>query len=187
MKKILCSLVFISLAACGNQEVSQPATVTVTSTVTQQVSPTKKQSLTSEQCVHNNLGPDWPVDSAIGIWNNNGKNFLRTYTLGLSSCDNHVLLQLVRELPDGFSGETTYHMSSATVVLFADSVPRNLRQSLLCHELGHVLGLPHSTEPGSCMQTDVAMMPSVPSKNDLQTVSKEVWNWTSAFKSSGVR
>lgn len=185
MKKILCGLAFIGLAACGKPEVMPPAPVTITKTETRTVLPSPPPLPTkTTQCIHNELPAEWPVEQAMANWNKNGKNLLSTYTPGMLLCTNHVLTQLVQNLGDSY-GTTSYYMSSATVVLIDATTPPGLRLSVVCHELGHVLGLPHSQEADSCMRAD-ARYPAQPSSNDLQTVGKTIWEWSSASKNSAL-
>lgn len=184
--RLLLLLASLSLVSCGKVQTTGPPQVTVTNTETVTVRigdptsiPIPTQSI---QCVHVYLKGSWPVEEAISRWNQNGVNSLVVSDDPLDRCDNHVVVYEVASVGTAW-GETRYVPGSATVTVLGAETPPRMRQHILCHELGHVLGLGH--EQGStCMNINKEV--PLPSPEDLQTVRSKVWSWASASVSSQV-
>lgn len=178
MKLFSLSVLCLVLVSCGIPAQNQtPVTETVTvypTTISLTPQPTETM-----QCIHFYSKSSWPVEEAISNWNKNGVNKLKTYQDG-DKCDWHVVMQEVPPMPNAWA-QTQYSPDTATVTILGSDAPPKLRKSILCHELGHVLGLGH--EKGvTCMNIDHD--DPLPSDQDLQTLRMGLWNWASASVSS---
>lgn len=141
-------------------------------------------------CIHVGLvGDDWPIPEAIAEWNKNGKNIfvlVESWNAKNERCDGFVLLHV--EDTGAYWG-VTQHTGTPTVRLGVSSrVPLNKRLHVLCHELGHVLGLPHFETAGeSCMNLGTGALQlynPAPTALDLQTVGRDLWDWDKARQSA---
>jgi hypothetical protein len=116
------------------------------------------------------LSTDWPVHNAAANWNKNGLN-LFTFDATVK-CDGVVLV--TESDTKQWWGSTEFYSRDLINVQFSTAAPRNRYPAIVCHELGHVLGLPHSSGDGSCM--DHNQNNPEPTKEDLANVSTNSWS-----------
>lgn len=172
------------VASCGVQAQTDKQSSIVTETVTVQMIPATSvapPAKTTVQCIHWYVKGNWTVEKVLADWNRNGVNLLKVYQLG-DECVNHIIVEEVADMTEEW-GRTQFSPGTATAVLLAASTPARLRQSVLCHELGHTLGLGHENGT-TCMNIQKEV--PIPSQADLETLQKSLWDWDSASRSAGV-
>jgi len=132
----------------------------------------------------------WHLEKSIKAWNQNGINRLvlpkdKKFT---ESCITTVILKegVITEdfNPYGYGHVEFYPDNSANWIdVWVDYkvVPVDERTRVMCHELGHVLGRPHTRDPDSCMgEHRLSYRSSRPSQLDLEIVGKSPWNYAKA-------
>lgn len=117
------------------------------------------------------LKADWPIYNTAINWNKNGNNLFELDTT-IKNCDGTVLITKA-DTPEWW-GSTEFYPRDLINVQLSTSSPPNRHYAIICHELGHVLGLPHSSGDGSCM--DHNQNNPEPTALDLSTVGKEPWS-----------
>jgi hypothetical protein len=111
----------------------------------------------------------WPVDNIINTWNVNGKNlFVVVPSTSNIKCRETINLVLVSGV--NYEGETEFFKDYIEVRLNKNSI---VKTHTLCHELGHVLGLPHNQDPDSCM--NIGKTVQSPSTKDIENVGAQYW------------
>ena len=116
------------------------------------------------------LNPAWPILNVMLEWNKNGVN---TFTTDLNmSCDGTVIV--TQSDSKDWWGSTEFYSRDLINVQLSVSAPHNRYLAIVCHELGHVLGLPHSSGDGSCM--DHNQNNPEPTELDLKIVGKDPWS-----------
>lgn len=106
--------------------------------------------------------PVWPVKAAAERWDNDNPADFRYTTKACPAGSQCVVVQQA-ELPSPVVGSAATGRSgadivSATVVLdttFGRTNGATRRRNVVCHELGHALGLQHQPGKGSCMTSQV--------------------------------
>ena len=114
------------------------------------------------------LDNSWPIDEAVVNWNANGKNL---FTMDLYQCTGVVII--TQSDTTKWYGSTEFYGKSIINVQLSTTTPDNRRLSVACHELGHVLGRPHSKGDNSCM--DPSQNNPKPTEKNLTAVSQDVW------------
>lgn len=117
------------------------------------------------------LDPQWPVLDAAYEWNRNGSNLFTT-DIYVRDCDGIVLI--TQSDTKQWWGSTEFYSRDLINVQLSSTAPANRYSAVVCHELGHVLGLPHSFGDGSCM--DHSQNNPKPTEKDLSTVGAEPWS-----------
>lgn len=132
--------------------------------------------------VSREVSVDWPIHNAVYNWNRNGSNLFTTEFD--KKCDGIVLItQTDTKL---WYGNTEFYPRDVINVQFSISAPTNRHPAVVCHELGHVLGLVHSDGDGSCM--DPNHNNPEPTTKDLAAVATEPWSaHVAANKIRGVK
>lgn len=188
-----CKLIAVGIVSwsllngCFVEEVpiSKPILTTTTdsSTTSQVVPPINTQTSSSilpdkrYLCITSFLPKSWPVDAAIAEWNKNKVNEFR-YDSPDTLCKPAGAIVLIEERMICCMGEASF-LNGKVTIRFNPDVPRFQRQHVVCHELGHVLGLVHSNNK-SCMNIS-AYIP-LPSSGDLVTVAAQEWQWSRIVK-----
>lgn len=116
------------------------------------------------------LKADWPVLDASYNWNKNEHNLFTTATD--VPCDGVVLI--TRAESKDWWGSTEFYQRDIIHVQLSVYTPDDRHSAVICHELGHALGLPHSDNDGSCM--DTSQNNPEPTALDLSTVGKDSWS-----------
>ncbi len=135
------------------------------------------------------MGDDWPIPEAAEQWNKNGKNIfvlVSSRDVKNERCNGFVI---IHSEDTGAYWGVTQHTGTSTVRLAVSSrIPLDKRLHVLCHELGHVLGLPHFETPGdSCMNLGIGALQlyhPAPTSQDLQGVGRDLWDWDKARQSA---
>lgn len=118
------------------------------------------------------------LTNAMRDWSQNGVVELEHDYKNREGCIAHVGVSGLK-MPQ-YDGITEFYSQKIIVILIRKGAP-HLR-NLYCHELGHVLGLPHRPSTQSCMNHD-ARYPQ-PSPADLQWIRRNGWEYTKAKRSS---
>ncbi len=99
------------------------------------------------------VGPRWdaPLRDAVGAWNSSAYIYMKVVPCDQS---HRIKVRTVYNTNMG-AGKATYsysgnHFSSATVLL-NNARDHDVERGIVCHELGHTLGLDHRAETSSCM------------------------------------
>lgn len=172
--KILSFVIASCVAGCGSSTIQAPAAPQ------EPTSPTPTQRIIQAERANNiciqrsvEMAQDWPVDEAVYQWNKNGRNKL-VLNNEESACRGIVII--VESPTDKYYGNTEFMNRSIILVTVSTRVPttNKARQHVICHELGHVLGLPHSNGDGSCM--DPGKFNILPTEEDLRLVASESWD-----------
>ncbi len=116
----------------------------------------------------------WPIKKAIQQWNKNDKLKFVTKTNRPFLFHIHLRAYTSEKLLTQYCGPETWGcwaVEDQQIAIDA-TMPKRYRLTVLCHELGHVLGVGH-TDMG-CMQAYVEPNASRPSYTDLSWV---YWNY----------
>jgi hypothetical protein len=121
----------------------------------------------------------WPVGEVVNIWNQEGRNSNKfSYYYEGIDCTGRVVFYLIDTKE--FWGHTKFYFDGVVVIVLSTQVPVESRQHVLCHELGHSLGLPHNKNIHSCMNHEKEI--STPTQEDLAIVAQEPWDWRIAAR-----
>ena len=127
--------------------------------------------------------PQWHqvLGDAIAGWNAVGANVRFHLVYGAESedrCghfDNGTVNVCVIDLPKGYAGLTGWqtegdgHLGAAYINFDNRGWPISDQRYLACHELGHALGLYHSSDANSCLTTS-SWRPTRPDTHDTDTI-----------------
>jgi hypothetical protein len=113
---------------------------------------------------------DWRIHDMVVEWNKNKTNILTT-DVEAESCDGTVLISAVPT--NQWCGSTEFYPRDLVHVQLNNNCALDKHRAIICHELGHVLGLLHSSNDGSCMDPQQAN--PLPTPADISVVGKEMW------------
>lgn len=161
------SIVFL-VALDGDEKQAPEISTSTTVSTSDSVEPAP-----SKLCLDFIPSTAWPIRQAMDVWNSNGVNLFSERSLtSRSECIEEILIIEAPLDLDVELGRTQFlHKGHAAVVLNT-ATPEAQRLQVACHELGHVLGLPH-TDAASCMNTNGKS--HVPTPEEIQT-AKKPWN-----------
>jgi hypothetical protein len=175
-------ILFALLAACGSQA-AQRATDDVTPDNSAPPTLSKPAHPNTVVLWSSNEVPDsWKLAEVIRDWNRNGALQVEWKPFRLSSDCESVKATTIRcveilispEMPSDEAGhyQLGWDDGQAIIVIYSD-VPEEYRQTVLCHEVGHALGLLHPEQEGR--KTNTCMSATTwnykhPNKTDLQIV-----------------
>lgn len=123
-----------------------------------------------------NGSPVWPVRAAAERWDNGNPVDFRYTTTGCP-VDSQCVTVTQAELADPAAGVTTTafvgaDIRSSNVTLDTTFGRKNSaakRRNVVCHELGHTLGLQHRTQTTSCLTSYVARQ-KYPDATDIKNL-----------------
>lgn len=168
---VIAFTIFIITGACNVYGNIKTPFTTTPPTPTLPVTTTVKPEMVAEVCIYRmpEIEQYWPVDAAIWEWNKNNKNMLVEGRLA-KNCLGTVVLSESSGVE--WWGRTHFLDNGVIALYFNTEVPEQFRQSVVCHELGHVLGLPHTSDL-SCMAKGSTH--PVPTVNEITTAGKNLW------------
>lgn len=146
--------------------VKQLPSSTVTTTAKEVVLPKTSTTI----CVQTDNVDDWPIQESMQSWNANGKNILSFTT---RECDGSVIIQQAIIDKQAWAA-TTFFDSGIISIVLSPTVPVEHRQHVVCHELAHVFGLPH-TQAQSCSNIDQTI--PTPSDGEVRWIGSGLWQW----------
>lgn len=94
---------------------------------------------------------DWPIEKAANNWNKNSRETIEINPKDLTKCD--VEGSIITKKIKGYMGSVFINFTGVVEVTLNPDTPKHYRRWTICHELGHVLGLKHTDNPYSCMNT----------------------------------
>lgn len=120
--------------------------------------------------------PRWPVAAAAERWDNDNPVDFRYTTVACPAGSQCVVVQQKELAAPTVGSAATAHVGSAivssTVILdttFGRTNSATRRRNVVCHELGHTLGLEHRSGTSSCMTSYVTNQ-RYPDKVDVKTL-----------------
>lgn len=174
VQRVFCTVLAVGcLLSCGqrNQEIL-PSSPNPTSTeTTTNLDPILPLLL----CLENEEALDangYPVDVVMADWNNAGTNVL---TRDSKDCSGWLVFRI--EDTPGYYGTTQFSYYRFVEIKLNPSTPVGLRRHVLCHEVGHGLGVPHNKAEDSCMTDQPYVYPESPTPVDLQVAGSTLWEW----------
>jgi len=206
MKKLLYLVVIIGLfSACTPDLVTIPPLPDPRSLATSsplptsgepKVSqPTPQSIITQIYVVNKNVSSDWGLEEAIEGWERakfTQITFVKVCPVAWNSpC---VTLSEVNNLDIKFAGETTFNNYPKQMTIHLNSritwMGEPEKQTTVCHEFGHILGLPHITNrQDTCMWIGVGVYKKYPRRAtnlDLKMVDRlGSWDINKMYESSG--
>lgn len=141
-------------------------------------------------------GSAWPVVAAFNSWNANPRLAMGYYT-NPSSCGGHCVntaaispandpLNVLGSNCSGVLGYTTTgsiggrnHFTEALRIRFNNScnsvLTQSQRRTIVCHEMGHSVGLDHQGVTSSCMYTG-GYLSNTPNAHDFSEIHNVIYN-----------
>lgn len=173
MKMLKVAITLVSLMFLATCSQSSPTSSTIQSeevtTSSMPLTSTIESSKTPEQLCLNVLktASDWPVVENMAKWNANSGDSFKFALQG--DCFNTVRIQALNA-GNLWWGETRI---VEKIVTLNTTTPVDLRDHVVCHELGHLMGLGHTDDPSSCM--NIGLTITHPSVRDLELAGKNTW------------
>lgn len=134
--------------------------------------------------VAKNVDAGWQISKQVSEWNKaKYVDFRITNTCPVAS---PCVLISESHIDPKFAGETDFGSDERSMTIkLSRTLPTKEKAPTICHELGHILGLPHLLNPKSCMN-DLGYLVRQPVASDIEVVdSFGQWNWYRASEYSG--
>lgn len=121
----------------------------------------------------------WPVSASVGDWAADPYTAIYRYSYCPNSNDYCVPVNQTSFNSSVAYARTFYqdngggHFSRSNFYINLYVTPNSLKRSVICQELGHVLGLDHraSSNTSSCMTTSTSVFPNYPDSHDYNQLA----------------
>jgi matrixin len=176
-KKLVVSAIFAMVLASSLIGFSGPATAHAAGSSIAWAQDVIYVYDTTSRVKNKDGSPVWPVRAAADRWDNNNPVEFRYTTLRCPAGSQCVTVRQ-SELASPVAGVTTTSrvgndIKSVTIVLDTTFGRTNIsarRRNVVCHELGHSLGLPHRTSTTSCL-TSYVTKTQFPDSTDIKNLN----------------
>lgn len=122
---------------------------------------------------------NWPIDEVMQEWNGNGKVL---FAYNADRCSATVSIVQMSNPDITYWGLTETFDDSYIQITLNASVPAVHRRHVICHELGHVLGLAHTTNV-TCMNTKLYV--PQPSAAEIEAAAENLNSWGNPTRQVG--
>lgn len=173
------------VAGCTTKEEKNTPEISISTKTSVNQSPvsqpesTQPNKKSSDLCITklSDVDHTWPVGPVMREWNERPDGLKLSLPTSTADCFAMVLLtsKVVESWPQSL-GYTEFEKNGYDVYVTVSPItPTQHRKHVLCHELGHVLGRGHTSDPDSCM--NISLTVDHPSALDLQEAGKNYWQY----------